>query len=218
MSDLPSSRLEGEPRIAVYPGTSIDARFVKGMKVNGPRLRLREAIAGDAIFILGLRLDPLKNQFLSAVESNIDAQAQWIRSAYDDPAQLYFIIEVDEQPVGTVRLYDQRRESFCWGSWILDHRSPKSSAVESTLMVYTLGLSLGFKAAHFDVRKGNTKVWRYHERLGAKRVSEDDENYYYVMHEDEIRSVLTHYKNRGSIEVVFPAGKARLGDPTRRKD
>ncbi len=218
MSDPPSSPLRGEPRNAVCPGTSIGAGFVKGMIVNGPRLWLREAIAGDAIFILGLRLDPSKNQFLSAVESDIDAQAQWIRSASNDPAQLYFIIEVDKQPVGTVRLYDQRCESFCWGSWILDQRSPKSSAVESTLMVYSLGLSLGFNAAHFDVRKGNTKVWRYHERLGAKRVSEDEANFYYVMHEDEIRSVLTHYKNRGSIEVVFPAGETRLGDLTRRKD
>lgn len=192
--------------------------FQKGVLVSGARLKFREAGVSDAGFVLQLRLNPARNEFMSVVENDVGAQIAWIGDASRDPGQLYFIIEADGKAIGAVRLYDQRGESFCWGSWMLNEDAPKSSAVESTLMVYHLALSLGFNAAHFDVRKGNTKVWRYHERLGAKRVSEDEENFYYVMHEDEIRSVLTHYKNRGSIEVVFPVGETRLGDLTRLKD
>lgn len=46
-------------------------------------------------------------------------------------------------------------------------------------MVYALGTYLGFKACHFDVRKANEKVWKFHESVGAERMSEDAISYHY---------------------------------------
>ena len=85
-----------------------------------------------------------------------------------------------DAPIGTIRLYDPQGDSFCWGSWILAQGSPASAAMESALMVYAYAVDyLGFTAAHFDVRRGNERVWRFHERFGAVRVRETALDYWY---------------------------------------
>lgn len=162
--------------------------------VRGPRLTFRPAVPGDAEFILSLRTDTTKNAHLSATGSDVEAQRRWIETMPKN--QMYFIIEHEGRPVGTVRLYDQRGTSFCWGSWILADDAPKSSAVESTLMVYKVGLEAGFQGSHFDVRKGNEKVWQYHERLGAKRVGETEEDFLYQIGRGDILKIFDKYQNR----------------------
>jgi len=92
--------------------------------------------------------------------------------------QAYFIIEDRAgDPLGCVRIYDARGDSFCIGSWILRAGAPQRAAIESSLMVYALGIDhLGFRRAHFDVRKRNERVWTFHERCGARRVGETDDD------------------------------------------
>lgn len=153
-------------------------RFHHGLVVKGPSLTFREAGPGDASFILDLRLDDSLNRHLSLVDDDLEKQADYIMRATRDPEQVYFIIEHDGRPVGTVRLYDRRGMSFGWGSWILKD-APPGSARQSMKMVYAIGRDFRFRASHFDVRKDNEKVWRFHESYGAKRAREDDSNYYY---------------------------------------
>lgn len=97
--------------------------------------------------------------------------------------QAYFIIETLEgEPLGTVRLYDAQGNSFCWGSWILKEDAPQKAAIESALMVYAYGIDhLKFQGAHFDVRKSNESVRRFHERFGAKRVASTELDYLYTI-------------------------------------
>lgn len=90
----------------------------------------------------------------------------------------YFIIENDGEAIGTVRLYDAKGKSFCWESWIIKNGSPSHAAIESALMVYTFSTdSLEFTASHFDVRKDNEHVVRFHESFDAKRTGETREDY-----------------------------------------
>jgi len=120
--------------------------------------------------------------------------------------QAYFTIEYQGAPIGTVRLYDPQGESFCWGSWILHSRRPSQAAMESALMVYAYSVDhLGFKAAHFDVRKGNERVWQFHERFGAKRVLENEVDYFYVLDYKAIDFSRKHYWSflEGSVEMEF---------------
>lgn len=90
--------------------------------------------------------------------------------------EYYFIIEDREQtPVGKVRLYDFKGESFCWGSWMTTPEAPTNAALESALLVYDFAFGkLGFTRSHFEVRKGNDKVIAFHRRFGAQQVGEDD--------------------------------------------
>jgi RimJ/RimL family protein N-acetyltransferase len=47
-------------------------------------------------------------------------------------------------------------------------------------MIYAYSADhLGFQASHFDVRKGNERVWQFHERFGARRTGETDLDYLY---------------------------------------
>ncbi|MEG0869410.1 MAG: GNAT family N-acetyltransferase [Hafnia sp.] len=155
------------------------------MKVESKTIRLRLVEEADAEFILSLRLDAKYNRFLSAVNADVEAQKSWIRKYKEDEQlghQYYFVIErmSDGKRCGTVRIYDFLVDSFCWGSWILNEDKTRSAALESTLLVYEIGMDkLGFDKSHFDVRKDNEAVVKYHQRMGAEKISEDDDNYYF---------------------------------------
>lgn len=151
------------------------------------KFRLVNPSFSDAEFIYNLRINPKFNTHLSIVSGDVKNQVEWLE-AYKKREQAgteyYFIIErkTPELPIGVVRVYDFAgdRESFSWGSWILNDDKTNSSAIESALIIYDFGFRvLGFRSCHFDVRKGNEKVISFHEKCGAFRVGEDEQNIYY---------------------------------------
>lgn len=147
------------------------ASFRKPRLLRGRQLQFRDATVDDAEFILGLRTDEKKGRYLSSTTADVASQQAWLQRYAGDDSQVYFIIcTLDGAPVGTVRLYDQRGDSFCWGSWIKSDAAPRSFGVESALMVYDFALQLGFRRAHFDVRRENASVIQFHERMGAQQV------------------------------------------------
>ncbi len=163
------------------------------MKLEYKTIHLRLVEPNDADFILKLRLDNRYNQFLSSVSPSVDAQKKWIENYKQDERigkEFYFIIErLDGVPCGTVRIYDLREDSFCWGSWILNEDKTRYAALESAFLVYQFAFDiLGFKKSHFDVRKGNQKVVAFHTKMGAIKVDEDDDNYYFEITEDAVNN------------------------------
>jgi RimJ/RimL family protein N-acetyltransferase len=166
----------------------------KAALIKGKTLTFRDAKAADTDFILSLRTDLEKSRYLSTTSNDNSKQRLWLDlySVADD--QAYFIIECKGEAIGTVRLYDPRDKSFCWGSWILKDGSPKQAAIESALMVYAYAVDhLGFRAAHFDVRKGNESVWQFHERFGARRISETNIDYFYKLDFQSIKASCARY-------------------------
>lgn len=163
--------------------------MLRNIQLEANTVKLRLVEESDAEFILSLRGDSRYNRFLSKVNHDIEAQRKWIK-AYKieeaDGKQFYFIIErLDGVQCGTVRIYDLRKDSFCWGSWILNHNKTRSAAIESTFLVYEFGFKhLGFKKAHFDVMKENKSVLKYHQRMGAIEIDEDDKNFYFLITEE----------------------------------
>lgn len=143
----------------------------------------RDATAAGAAFILSLRTDMQKSRHLSHTPPDLERQRIWLEGYATSTDQAYFIIEPpDGEPLGTVRLYDPQDNSFCWGSWILKAGAPAHAAIESALIVYAYAIDhLGFQQAHFDVRKGNEHVWRLHERFGAVRTGESEQDYFYQL-------------------------------------
>lgn len=167
---------------------------LKARCILGHRLRLRNASETDAGFILGLRTDREKARHLSEVSGDLSDQVTWLQHYANRLDQAYFIVEdIDAGSVGTVRLYDAKGASFCWGSWIIRDGAAPSHAYESALIVYHYALSLGFTAAHFDVRKANQSVWRFHERFGAQRTGETRRDYLYVIEHPAILAALKRY-------------------------
>lgn len=167
----------------------------KAKKITGRTLVFRDASVDDAAFILSLRTDAKKSQHLSATKPDLDAQRAWLERYSTSTDQAYFIIEFNDAPIGTVRLYDPQGDSFCWGSWILSNEAPKHAAVESALMVYSYAVGfLEFDRAHFDVRRGNASVWRFHENFGANKIRESELDWFYEIDKGAIEKSLGRYK------------------------
>lgn len=155
-------------------------------------VQIRLVEEDDAEFILKLRLDSKYNQFLSNVDPSIQAQKDWIKKYKNDESdkkQFYFIIERnDGKPCGTVRVYDFKENSFCWGSWILNEDKTRYAAIESAFLVYKFGFNeLGFQKSHFDVRKGNDRVISFHKKMGAVKKGEDDLNEYFTITKESVQ-------------------------------
>lgn len=156
-------------------------------------VRLRLVEPKDAEFIYSLRTDEKYNRYLSPVSGDAESQRAWIKEyKHRERAnkEFYFIIErMDSgKPCGTVRLYDFRGDSFCWGSWILvEEDKTRTAALESCLMVYDYAFNvLGCRRSHFDVRKENTKVVNYHENMGAVRTGEDDQDIFFEITQEAV--------------------------------
>ena len=181
-------------------------RLVKPKAVRGHKLMFRDAGVDDAEFILSLRTDQAKNRYLSATAPDVQQQRDWLARYAVDDSQIYFIIcKLDGEPVGTVRLYDQRGDSFCWGSWIKADGAPGGFGVESALIIYAYALQLGFQRAHFQVSKGNDGVTSFHLRFGAMQVAELDTEYHYEMSPAAIDGALAQYRKflPHGIDVAF---------------
>ena len=168
----------------------------KANRVQGKTLVFRDATTADAAFILALRTDSRKSGYISATSPEISQQIAWLESYAGKTDQAYFIIEnLAGETLGTVRLYDPRGDSFCWGSWILKDGAPQTAAIESALMVYAYTIDhLGFRQSHFDVRKGNESVWRFHERFGAERTGETTQDYLYRIRRKQIVAARKRYR------------------------
>lgn len=156
--------------------------------LEGPTIYLRLVQEEDAAFICSLRSNENFNTYLSKSSPDVEDQRQWIidyKQRESKEEEYYFIIhrKSDKLPIGTVRLYDFREnpKSYCWGSWILNEDKTRYAALESSLLMYDTAFNkLGFEQSHYDVRKGNNKVYAFHERMGAEKVGEDELNYYYI--------------------------------------
>lgn len=175
---------------------SSEPKLRKAKRVIGNTLIFRDANPTDAEFIHTLRTDSHLSQHLSSTDSELMNQVVWLDNYRIRNDQVYFIIENKAGEVlGTVRLYDVQGDSFCWGSWILKKGAPKKAAIESALMVYSFAIDyLGFKQSHFDVRKGNESVWRFHERFGAERIGVTEQDYLYKIVNEKITGARQRYR------------------------
>lgn len=168
------------------------------MRLLGRRTAMRLAEISDAELIVSMRQDARRNEFLSPVSGDIGAQAAWLeryKARERDGLEFYFVIE-DERcgAVGLVRVYEIENGSFTWGSWIIAPSAPSHCAIESALMVYDFAFGrLGLNHCHFEVRKGNERVWAFHERMGATRTAEDDIQFFYEMTPEAYYSVRPRY-------------------------
>lgn len=168
------------------------------LPVLSRRLRLRRIEVADAAYVLALRSDPDRTQHLSAVAPDLAAQECWIRAyqAREAAGQEAYLIAMDPvgRALGTVRLYDYRGPSFCWGSWILQPEAPTWAGIETALSIYGLGFDcLGFTRSHFSVRRNNHKVIRFHQRFGARCVGEDADELHFEIRTEDVAQARQRY-------------------------
>ncbi len=168
------------------------------MFLEGKTINLRTVESNDAEFIYEMRNNVHKTKYLSTVHGTVQDQIDWIVSYKErekEQKEFYFLIESKEgEKLGLVRVYDLRDNSFCWGSWLIKEGSPKTTAIESAMQIYEFGFyNLGFRHSHFDVRKENIKVIKFHQRFGAKIVNENELDYFFSFNIDDYEKIKTKY-------------------------
>lgn len=170
------------------------------LPIEGPRLRLRPVVPGDAAYIHALRTDPRYNTHLSPVAGGVEAQRQWIERYLEREAQrreLYFVIErrSDAQRCGVVRLYDIAEQQFTWGSWILDDHKPHKAALESAVLSFGHGFeALELEKALVDVRCKNSHALHFYRRLGMTEIGSDEIDVYFEYHRQQFLADLPRYQ------------------------
>lgn len=158
---------------------------MKQLEFKSKTIYLRLAEPSDAAFIHALRIDKQYNQYLSSVDDDVSKQEKWLidyKRRENLGQEFYYIIHLNSSsiPIGTVRVYDflGERDSFSWGSWILNEKKTKYAALECVLLIYDFAfLEMGFKRCHMDMRKQNLKIIDFHKRLGAKIIGETNEDF-----------------------------------------
>lgn len=164
--------------------------------IIGKNIDLRPVQLNDAQFILSLRLDPLLNKYINSVVNNIKTQEEWLKSCITDKAQWYFIIQnKSQEPVGTIRIYDIKENSFSWGSWIIIPKARYYASFESAVLLYKYAFfDLGFVQSHFDVRRDNKNVINFHLKFGATIVSENDLDIFFIFTKTAFIDMLPKYQ------------------------
>jgi hypothetical protein len=176
----------------------------KAHSIQGKNLTFKDVSLADAGFIFKLRSNFSKVRYLSKITQSEQDQIDWIAKYHISLNTAYFVIYLNNLPIGTVRLYDPQKNSFSWGSWIIIDNAPKFSALESALMVYRYGMEhLGFEESHFDVRKENIKVCNFHKKFGAIQTSEDQINIYFKITREAVEKSFIRYKKYlNSITII----------------
>jgi RimJ/RimL family protein N-acetyltransferase len=167
----------------------------KARAIIGNLYRLRNVDESDAAFIVALRTDEHKRRYISETSAELAQQIAWIKQYERDVGQAYFVIEsMSGERAGTIRMYDQKEDGFCFGSWIVKRGMPAACAVESILILYHYALDvLGFSRSYFAVRKPNRSVWRFMEQFGARRTGETEVDYWYQTERTPVQAAFKRY-------------------------
>jgi RimJ/RimL family protein N-acetyltransferase len=171
---------------------------LKSNPLMGDIIKLELAQIEDASFILSLRLDSEKNKYLSETSNDLSKQEQFIANSLSSADEFYFIIKDKNtnEGLGTIRLYDMRNDSFCWGSWIIVNHRPSGTALESICLLLDFGFSkLAFQQTHFDARNQNTRAINFYLRIGARIVNSNELDTFFLYTKEEHKIFLEGLKN-----------------------
>lgn len=149
----------------------------------GINLRLVKEL--DAEFILNLRTDSRSARFISETSNALENQILWTRKYKEREAKgldYYFMYSVNGERMGVNRLYDITEDEFTGGSFVFKPGCPFEIPVLATLIQLDLGFNvLDKKLAHGDIRLGNHKVIKYHQKILKVDFTYTDElNQYYI--------------------------------------
>jgi len=154
--------------------------------LNRYGLHLRFVNESDADFIVKLRTDPDLGKYLGFTSSDVELQRQWIKEYKElqkKGEDFYFMFETfDGKRLGVCRIYNISDHFFTIGSWIFTTEAPVGASILADIITRELAYAyFPDKLMHFDIRKQNINVIRYHSTFKPTKISEDELNYYYEL-------------------------------------
>jgi RimJ/RimL family protein N-acetyltransferase len=142
----------------------------------------------DAAFIVDLRSNEKLSRFLSKTSHQVTDQENWIKKykTREGLSQEFYFVTIDEdgRKIGLGRIYNMLHpeSSFEIGSWLYMPEASMRAPILGDLAIRDYGFEvLKFRNCHFEVRKENLTVVRYHRNFAPELTGEDDLNYYFKL-------------------------------------
>jgi len=140
--------------------------------IKGNFINIRSVQENDSEFILSLRLDSKLNKYLNKVENDIEKQRKWILNQQNRKDDYYFLItDKNNNPIGTISLYNVENKQGEFGRWILKGNSLQS--IESVLLLHEFGFNnLSLNLIYSNTVIENKKIISFHKNFGATITNE----------------------------------------------
>ena len=151
-------------------------------ELKGINIRLRLAKLSDSEYIISQRNNPKHNVNLSSQRFiSLEDQRAWMMSEESDESSLYFIIENEEQQVGTISLYNIASEgnSAELGRFICNN-SIYAIDAEICLLEYAFN-ELSLFEVYCRTKTNNKSVLSLHRNLFFLDAVEEIENDYSLL-------------------------------------
>jgi RimJ/RimL family protein N-acetyltransferase len=182
--------------------------------INVGNAVLREVTMRDAAVLVALRTEPLLSRYIHPTAPSLAAQEEWLSAYFRREDDYYFMCEDRAGRVlGTMRIPSVSEGFFEIGSWVFRLDAPAGAAVQALFGVYWFGFERLCKPeARFDVRVGNSRVWRFHESCGATRLSSDSQYFFYRLSRTAYLEAFTKYSRLLGVQPPRSQGEARDAD------
>ncbi len=148
-------------------------------------LSVRLVNEADSEFIVSLRTDSQRGQFLGDTDESIEKQRVWIQDYKKRERaghEYYFIFEKPlGERLGVSRIYDIKEETFTTGSWVFRKDAPFGAAFLGDIICHEIAFELFPDSVNLhDVRKANTGVRKYADEFHPKLLFETAFTQYYM--------------------------------------
>lgn len=141
----------------------------------------------DAEFIIELRTNKKKSRFISSTNPDLAQQKEWIKNykEREKKGEEFYFIALDEnsEKFATYRIYNFSENSVEIGSFVSkpNYDKPINIVKLDILIKEYIFDVLKFENLHFEVRKLNLSVVKYHKKFSPTIINEDELNYYFSL-------------------------------------
>ena len=150
----------------------------------------------DASFILSLRTNEKLSRFLHKTDNDLKKQIAWIRDYKErekEGKDYYFIYFSKGKPFGVNRFYNISEHSSTSGSWICSKDSTVEESLATNFISSEISEMFGIPSGPYNVSKGNNQVLKFHLSMGAKILSENDEEYLLIGDKEKYNKAKQRY-------------------------
>ena len=174
--------------------------------IKGNFVHLYHVGKEDAEFILKLRTEDRKDNFLMKTDNNLESQQDYINKyleKFKQQEEIYFkIFDVKKgQFSGVVRLTDiQSSKYFGWESAVLDKSSSPNLFIDLMLIIYKVGFDILARetCGPWKVKKEFKKMMKIHKIIGMTEVLKEDNNFYeLIVKKENYTQKIDYYNKRG---------------------
>ncbi len=143
----------------------------------------------DSEFIVNLRTDSQRGQFISSTDASIEKQREWIRDYKKRELQgtdYYFMFESPKgNRLGVSRIYEIKKETFQTGSWVFKKDAPFGAAVLGDIICHEIAFELFPDCVNLhDIKKANLAVNKYADNFNPTLIFETELTRYYINRRD----------------------------------